>query len=419
MPEELQHAGSTVPLERVRQAVDDIKAGKMVIIVDDEDRENEGDLAMAASAVTPEAVNFMAMHGRGLICVPLVAERLEQLRLPLMVQDNTARLGTAFTVSVDVLKGATTGISAQDRAATIRALVDGSTLPEDLGRPGHVFPLRYMEGGVLVRAGQTEAIVDLSRMAGLGESGVICEIMAEDGTMARMPQLETFAAAHDLTIVSVADVIAYRRSTERMIERVAEARLPTRYGKFTAVSYRSTVDPDEHVALVRGKVDSQEPVLVRVHSECLTGDVFGSLRCDCGDQARLAMEAIDREGSGVFLYMRQEGRGIGIHNKLKAYSLQDNGMDTVDANISLGLPVDLRHYGVGAQILVDLGVRKLRLLTNNPRKVVGLESHGLELVERVSIEAQATNENRRYLTAKRERLGHILKALDTASIDED
>ena len=419
MPEELQHAGAKVPLERVRQAVDDIKAGRMVIIVDDEDRENEGDLAMAASAVTPETVNFMAMHGRGLICVPLVAERLEQLRLPLMVQDNTARLGTAFTVSVDVLKGATTGISAQDRAATIRALVDRSTRPEDLGRPGHVFPLRYMEGGVLVRAGQTEAIVDLSRMAGLGESGVICEIMAEDGTMARMPQLETFAAAHDLTIVSVADVIAYRRSTERMIERVAEARLPTRYGKFTAVSYRSTVDPDEHVALVRGKVDSHEPVLARVHSECLTGDVFGSLRCDCGDQARLAMEAIDREGSGVFLYMRQEGRGIGIHNKLKAYSLQDNGMDTVDANISLGLPVDLRHYGVGAQILVDLGVRKLRLLTNNPRKVVGLESHGLELVERVPIEAQATDENRRYLTAKRERLGHILKALDTASIDED
>ncbi len=391
----------------------------MVIIVDDEDRENEGDLAMAASAVTPEAVNFMAMHGRGLICVPLVSERLEQLRLPLMVQDNTARLGTAFTVSVDVLKGATTGISAQDRAATIRALVDRSTQPEDLGRPGHVFPLRYMEGGVLVRAGQTEAIVDLSRMAGLGEAGVICEIMAEDGTMARMPQLETFAAAHGLTIVSVADVIAYRRSTERMIERVAEARLPTRYGKFSAISYRSTVDPDEHVALVRGQVDSHEPVLVRVHSECLTGDVFGSLRCDCGDQARLAMEAIDREGSGVFLYMRQEGRGIGIHNKLKAYSLQDNGMDTVDANISLGLPVDLRHYGVGAQILVDLGVRKLRLLTNNPRKVVGLESHGLELVERVPIEAQATDENRRYLTAKRERLGHILKALDTASIDED
>lgn len=408
-----------MPLEKVRQAVDDIRAGRMVIIVDDEDRENEGDLAMAASAVTPEAVNFMAMHGRGLICVPLVSERLEQLRLPLMVQDNTARLGTAFTVSVDVLKGATTGISAQDRAATIRALVDPSTHPEDLGRPGHVFPLRYMEGGVLVRAGQTEAIVDLSRMAGLGEAGVICEIMAEDGTMARMPQLETFAAAHGLTIVSVADVIAYRRSTERMIERVAEARLPTRYGKFTAVSYRSTVDPDEHFALVRGRVDSHEPVLARVHSECLTGDVFGSLRCDCGDQARLALEAIAREGAGVFLYMRQEGRGIGIHNKLKAYSLQDNGMDTVDANISLGLPVDLRHYGVGAQILVDLGVRKLRLLTNNPRKVVGLESHGLELVERVPIEAQATDENRRYLTAKRERLGHILKTLDTASIDED
>ncbi len=391
----------------------------MVIIVDDEDRENEGDLAMAASAVTPEAVNFMATHGRGLICVPLVAERLEHLRLPLMVQDNTASLGTAFTVSVDVLRGATTGISAQDRAATVRALVDPDTHPEDLGRPGHVFPLRYMEGGVLVRAGQTEAIVDLVRLAGLGDGGVICEIMAEDGTMARMPQLEAFARAHGLGIVSVADVIAYRRATERMIERIAEARLPTSYGEFTAISYRSTVDPDEHVALVRGAIDPYEPVLVRVHSECLTGDVFGSLRCDCGDQARLAMEAIDRQGAGVFLYMRQEGRGIGIHNKLKAYSLQDGGLDTVDANISLGLPVDLRHYGVGAQILVDLGIRKLRLLTNNPRKVVGLESHGLELIERVPIEAEATDENRRYLEAKRERLGHLLETLDAVPVKED
>ena len=391
----------------------------MVVIVDDEDRENEGDLAMAASAITPEAVNFMATHGRGLICVPMVADRLEQLSLPLMVQDNTARLGTAFTISVDVLSGATTGISAQDRAATISALVNPSTRPDDLARPGHIFPLRYMEGGVLVRAGQTEAIVDLVRLAGLGDSGVICEIMADDGTMARMPQLETFAKAHGLNIVSVADVIAYRRSTEKMVERVAEARLPTRFGEFTAVSFKSTVDPDEHVALVRGQVDPHEPVLVRVHSECLTGDVFGSLRCDCGDQARLALEAIDHEGKGIFLYMRQEGRGIGIHNKLKAYSLQDGGMDTVDANITLGLPVDLRHYGVGAQILVDLGVRKLRLLTNNPRKVVGLDSHGLDLVERVPIEAQATDENRRYLTAKRERLGHILQALDAASADED
>ena len=408
-----------MPHTRVRQAVDDIKAGKMVIIVDDEDRENEGDLAMAASAVSPEAINFMATHGRGLICVPLVAERLERLRLPPMVQDNTARLATAFTVSVDVLKGATTGISAQDRAATVRALVDPATLPEDLGRPGHVFPLRYMEGGVLVRAGQTEAIVDLVRLAGMGEGGVICEIMARDGSMARMPELEGFAAEHGLSIVSVADVIAYRRATERMIERIAEARLPTRFGEFTAVSYRSTVDPDEHVALVRGDIQPYEPVLVRVHSECLTGDVFGSLRCDCGDQAKLALEAIDRQGGGVFLYMRQEGRGIGIHNKLKAYSLQDGGLDTVDANISLGLPVDLRHYGVGAQILVDLGIRKLRLLTNNPRKVVGLESHGLELVERVPIEAEATDENRRYLRAKRERLGHILDTLDVIPVKED
>ncbi len=408
-----------MPLTRVRRAVDDILTGKMVIIVDDEDRENEGDLAMAASAVTPEAVNFMAMHGRGLICVPLLGERLEQLKLPPMVQDNTARLGTAFTVSVDVLEGSTTGISAHDRAATVKALIDHKTRPEDLGRPGHIFPLRYMEGGVLVRAGQTEAIIDLVRMAGLGESGVICEIMAEDGSMARMPELETFSAAHGLNIVSVADIIAYRRATEKIVERVAEARLPTRHGEFRAVSYKSTVDPDEHVALVRGEIDPAESVLVRVHSECLTGDVFGSMRCDCGDQARLALEAIDRAGSGVFLYMRQEGRGIGIHNKLKAYSLQDGGMDTVDANLSLGFPADLRHYGVGAQILVDLGVRKLRLLTNNPKKVIGLESYGLELIERVPIEVPTTNENRRYLETKRSRLGHILDTLDVPVVGDD
>ena len=408
-----------MPLTRVRQAVADIRAGKMVIIVDDEDRENEGDLAMAATTITPEAINFMAMYGRGLICVPLVAERLEELRLPLMVQDNTARLGTAFTVSVDVLKNATTGISAHDRAATVRALVDPATTPEDLGRPGHIFPLQYMEGGVLVRAGQTEAIVDLVRMAGLGESGVICEIMAEDGSMARMPELETFSAAHGLSIVSVADIIAYRRATEKIVERIAEARLPTRHGEFQAYSYKSTVDPDEHVALVRGDINPDESVLVRVHSECLTGDVFGSTRCDCGDQARLALEAIDHAGLGVFLYMRQEGRGIGIHNKLKAYSLQDNGMDTVEANISLGFPADLRHYGVGAQILFDLGVRKIRLLTNNPKKVVGLESYGLELVERVPIEVPTTNENRRYLETKRERMGHILETLDIAVPGED
>ncbi len=397
-----------MPLSSVEEAIEDIKAGRMVIIVDDEDRENEGDLAMAAEKVTPEAINFMATHGKGLICVPMLGQRLEQLRLPLMVSENTARHGTAFTVSVDVIKGATTGISAYDRAATVRALIDPQTRPEDLARPGHIFPLRYMEGGVLVRAGQTEAVVDLARLAGLYPAGVICEVMAEDGTMARMPQLERFAASHGLKIVSVASIIAYRRAHEKLIERVASARLPTRYGEFTAFSYRSIVDKDEHVALVKGTISGDEPVLVRVHSECLTGDVFGSLRCDCGEQMALALQAIQKEGKGVFLYMRQEGRGIGIHNKLKAYSLQDRGFDTVDANIQLGFPPDLRHYGVGAQILVDLGVRKMRLLTNNPKKVVGLESFGLELVERVPIIAPANSENKRYLEAKRVKLGHLL-----------
>lgn len=397
-----------MPLSSVEEAIEDIKAGRMVIIVDDEDRENEGDLAMAAERVTPEAINFMATHGKGLICVPMLGQRLEQLRLPLMVSENTARHGTAFTVSVDVIKGATTGISAYDRAATVKALIDPQTRPEDLARPGHVFPLRYMEGGVLVRAGQTEAVVDLARLAGLYPAGVICEIMADDGTMARMPQLERIAAKHGLKIVSVASIIAYRRAHEKLIERVASARLPTRYGEFTAISYRSIVDKDEHVALVKGTVSGDEPILVRVHSECLTGDVFGSLRCDCGEQMALALQAIQKEGKGVFLYMRQEGRGIGIHNKLKAYSLQDRGFDTVDANIQLGFPPDLRHYGVGAQILVDLGVRKMRLLTNNPKKVVGLESFGLELVERVPIIAPANSENKRYLEAKRIKLGHLL-----------
>ncbi len=397
-----------MPLSSVEEAIEDIKAGRMVIIVDDEDRENEGDLAMAAEKVTPEAINFMATHGKGLICVPMLGQRLEQLRLPLMVSENTARHGTAFTVSVDVIKGATTGISAYDRAATIKALIDPQTRPEDLARPGHIFPLRYMEGGVLVRAGQTEAVVDLARLAGLYPAGVICEVMADDGTMARMPQLERIAAKHGLKIVSVASIITYRRAHEKLVERVASARLPTRYGEFTAFSYRSIVDKDEHVALVKGTVSGDEPILVRVHSECLTGDVFGSLRCDCGEQMALALQAIQQEGKGIFLYMRQEGRGIGIHNKLKAYSLQDRGFDTVDANIQLGFPPDLRHYGVGAQILVDLGVRKMRLLTNNPKKVVGLESFGLELVERVPIIAPANSENKRYLEAKRIKLGHLL-----------
>ena len=408
-----------MPLSKIEDAIDDVKTGKMVVIVDDEDRENEGDLAMAAELITPEAVNFMATEGRGLICVPMMAQRLDQLRIPMMVYENTARLGTAFTVSVDVLKGATTGISAQDRAATIKALIAPKTTADDLGRPGHIFPLRYMEGGVLVRAGQTEASVDLARMAGLYPAGVICEIMNDDGTMARMPQMEEFSRKHGIKVVSVADIIAYRTAHGRLIERVAEARVPTKHGDFVAVSYRSIVDRDEHVALVKGPISADDDVLVRVHSECLTGDVFGSVRCDCGYQMNLALQAIQREGKGIFLYMRQEGRGIGIHNKLKAYALQDDGLDTVEANKKLGFPPDLRHYGVGAQILVDLGVKKMRLLTNNPKKVVGLESFGLKLVEQVPIIAPVNDENRRYLKTKQERMGHLLdpELLDTAAAD--
>lgn len=403
-----------MPLARIEDAIEDIQSGKMVIIVDDEDRENEGDLAMAAEMITPDAVNFMATEGRGLICVPMMSQRLDELRIPMMVYDNTARLGTAFTISVDVLKGATTGISAHDRAATIKALIDPQTAPEDLARPGHIFPLRYMEGGVLKRAGQTEAVVDLARLAGLQPAGVICEIMADDGSMARMPQLEAFSQKHGVKIVSVADIIAYRRGHERLIERVAEARVPTQHGEFTAVSYRSLVDRDEHVALVKGRINPAESTLVRVHSECLTGDVFGSKRCDCGDQMALALAAIGNEDAGVFLYMRQEGRGIGIHNKLKAYALQDEGFDTVDANIQLGFDPDPRQYGVGAQILVDLGVRKMRFLTNNPKKRVGIESFGLELVEEVPLIAPVNEENRRYLATKAERMGHRLD-IDTAA----
>ena len=397
-----------MPIATVEEAIADIKSGKMVIICDDEDRENEGDLAMAAELVTPEAVNFMAMRGRGLICVPMLGQRLEQLRLPLMTQDNTARLGTAFTVSVDVLKGATTGISAPDRAATIKALIDQDTMPEDLGRPGHIFPLRYMEGGVLKRAGQTEASVDLARLAGLYPAAVICEVMRDDGEMARMPDLEEFSKELRIKIVTVADIITYRREHEKLIERVAEARVPTEHGEFMAVSYKSLVDPNEHIALVKGNIKGGAPPLVRVHSECLTGDVFKSVRCDCGDQVGLALKAIERSGSGVFLYMRQEGRGIGIHNKLKAYALQDGGMDTVEANIALGFAPDPRQYGVGAQILIDLGVKKMRLLTNNPKKRVGLEGFGLEIVEQTPIIAEVTPENRRYLETKRSRMGHLL-----------
>ncbi len=395
-------------LASVEEGIKDFQDGKMVIIVDDEDRENEGDLAVAADKVTPEIINFMATHGRGLICAPIIGQRLEQLKLPIMVDDNTSRNTTAFTVSIDVRKGATTGISAFDRSATIQAMIDPMTEPEDLARPGHIFPLRYQEGGVLVRAGQTEGSVDLAKLAGLYPAAVICEVMADDGTMARMPQLETFTERFGIRIVSVAQIIAYRRLHETMIEKVAEARLPTRFGDFTAVAYKSTVDAAEHLALVMGDVASEEPHLVRVHSECLTGDVFGSQRCDCGAQIDLALQRIAEEGRGVFLYMRQEGRGIGLHNKIKAYALQDSGLDTVEANVQLGFSPDLRHYGIGAQILVDLGIKNMRLLTNNPKKVIGLESYGIKLVERVPIIVPTNAENEQYMQTKHDKLGHLL-----------
>lgn len=398
-----------MPRLSVEQAIAEIKVGNQVIILDDEDRENEGDLAMAAEHVTPDDITFMATHGRGLICVPMTSDKLELLNLPMMVQNNTATLSTAFTISVDVLEGATTGISSFDRAATVKALIGPETKPGDLARPGHVFPLRYQDGGVLVRAGQTEAVVDLAKLAGLSPAGVICEIVSDDGSMARRPELEIFSDNHAIGMVTVAAIIAYRREHEKIVERVAEARIPTEYGEMNAVSYRSLVDADEHVALVKGDININDPVLVRVHSECLTGDVFGSLRCDCGEQMKLSMQLLGKEEqAGIFLYMRQEGRGIGIHNKLKAYNLQDQGMDTVDANVELGFAPDLRHYGVGAQILVDLGVRKIRLLTNNPKKVVGLESFGLEIVERIPILSNPNDENKNYLDTKRDKLGHLL-----------
>ncbi|MEX0760937.1 MAG: bifunctional 3,4-dihydroxy-2-butanone-4-phosphate synthase/GTP cyclohydrolase II [Dehalococcoidia bacterium] len=397
-----------IAAESVERAVKQIKRGGIVILVDDEDRENEGDFAMAAEDITPEAINFMATHGRGLICVPMEARDIERLGLPMMVQNNTSQHGTAFTISVDAAAGVTTGISAADRAHTIRLLADETTAPSDFAQPGHVFPLRYQDGGVLVRTGQTEGSVDLARMAGKRPASVICEVMNEDGSMARRPELEKIAQLHSLPIVSVADIIAYRLDNERFVERVAEARLPTRYGDFTAVAYRSLVDPAEHMALVKGEIDDSEPVLVRVHSECLTGDVFGSLRCDCGEQAEMALRAIEAEGRGVFVYMRQEGRGIGLSNKMRAYALQDRGLDTVEANEKLGFPMDLRKYGVGAQILLDLGVRRFRFLTNNPKKVVGLEGFGLEMVERVPILALPGDENRRYLATKQAKMGHLL-----------
>ncbi|MFC1973968.1 bifunctional 3,4-dihydroxy-2-butanone-4-phosphate synthase/GTP cyclohydrolase II [Chloroflexota bacterium] len=393
----------------VEEAIEDIRAGKFLIIVDDESRENEGDLAIAAEKVTPEAINFMAKHARGLICIAMTGERLDKLNIPMMVQDNTSKYGSPFTVSVEAKHKVSTGISAHDRAATIKALIDPATNPEDMARPGHMFPLRAREGGVLVRAGHTEAIVDLAKTAVLYPSGAICEILNEDGTMARLSQLEKLAAEHELKVVSVAQLIAYRRRYEKLVQRVAEAKLPTKHGEFIAVAYRSNIDPDEHVALVKGEINADHTTLVRVHSECLTGDVFHSLRCDCGEQIHLAMEAIGAEDRGVFLYMRQEGRGIGLHNKIRAYALQDQGLDTVEANEELGFESDIRDYGIGAQILADLGVRNLKLLTNNPRKVVGLEGYGLQVVETVPIMTKPTPHNLNYLKAKQKKMGHILK----------
>ena len=401
-----------MPISRVEEALEELKQGKMIILVDDESRENEGDLTIAAEKVTPEAINFMAKYGRGLICLALSPEIVEKLKLPLMVYDNRSPYNTAFTVSIEARQGVTTGISAADRAHTILTAVAEGAKPEDLVQPGHVFPLRARRGGVLFRTGQTEGSVDLARLAELRPAAVLCEVLNDDGTMARLPDLEKFAERHGMKIVTVANVIAYRMRTESFVHRAAETILPTPFGEFKAIAYANDIDEYEHLALVKGDIDPDKEILVRVHSECLTGDVFGSYRCDCGEQLQKTMEMVQEEGLGVILYLQQEGRGIGLVNKLRAYALQDKGLDTVEANEQLGFDPDLRDYGVGAQILVSLGVRKMKLVTNNPKKIIGLEGYGLKVTGRVPIEIAPRPENRKYLLTKCQKLGHLMKILE-------
>jgi len=393
----------------IEDAIKDIRAGRMVILVDDEDRENEGDLTMAAEAVTPEAINFMAKYGRGLICLSMTGEKLDSLNLPMMVDNNTSQFQTGFTISIEARCGVTTGISAADRATTIHTAINDNAKPTDLVRPGHIFPLRAMEGGVMVRSGQTEGSVDLARLAGLKHAGVICEIMNDDGTMARMPSLEKVSKEHGIGICTIADLIEYRMRTESFVHRAVETVVPTGHaGKFNVIVYENDMEDIQNIALVKGEIDPEKPILVRVHSECLTGDIFGSLRCDCGDQLLKGMEMMDKEGAGVLLYIRQEGRGIGLVNKLKAYVLQDQGLDTVEANEELGFKPDLRNYGIGAQVLVDLGVRKMKLITNNPKKMIGLQGYGLSIVEQVPIEIKPNKYNKGYLECKKLKMGHLL-----------
>ena len=399
---------TAAPFSPIEDALEDIRAGKMVVVCDAEDRENEGDLTLAAQFATPEAINFMAKEGRGLICLALTSERCDELGLDLMAAKNESAFETAFTVSIEAREGITTGISAHDRAHTIQIAIDPDSQPHDLVQPGHIFPLKAKVGGVLERTGQTEAAVDLARLAGLNPAGVICEVMNDDGTMARVPDLVGYCERHDLKMITVADLIAYRRQNDKLIERVVETRLPTEHGDFNVVGFRSLVDEKHHVAMVKGDVDGQEDVLVRVHSECLTGDVFHSLRCDCGQQLESALRQIEDEGQGVLLYLAQEGRGIGLLNKLRAYKLQEEGLDTVDANIELGMPADLRDYGIGAQILTDLGLTSIRILTNNPKKIIGMEGYGLSVTDQLPIVAPANPHNEAYLRAKRERMGHTL-----------